>query len=503
MSPATPVVDLDHNQFVATAPEGPIYDRYVKFVYTGEPTVEVKYREAMFVGDFGVGKTRALLDALLISAIDYPGAQLALLRDTGKNLEISTLPILKQVFENAFKTGVLTHKGDRIEVYNGSVIWLFGLDVPQAINKLKSAEFLRIFVDQAETIGEERWDLAMLRTRQKVKHKDYDVYGPHYIKGAANWDTGENWIMRRFRMNSKQIAYRIYETRVERRDDLSKRDDPVAKRASVAYRLLIEGTADENHSLPDDYFEAMVLAEESGATTKYFSGGWTRGEGLVVPSFRYTTHTVDRVELVGQYPVYVGIDWGVMHPAVAIFSYLDDHGTAVVFDEYYASDTSVSDVAWAIARLVMRAYNAGHKEFFFALDRSMKKRERDLGSVWDDFEQVFREAFPKDMRWVMTPGSADIDARTNKILRRAKVSPTGGTKLIIDRTHAKRTTEMLSTIKWEDVKKDVPPLTDFFDAFGYMISIMPDKRPLTRDQIKERAKSTKRRNSFLPKRRGA
>lgn len=500
MSLNPPVVDFDPNSLIATAPEGPIQRRYIKFVYTGEPDVETKYREVMFVGDFGVGKTRALLDALLISAFSYPGAQLALLRDTGKNLEISTLPILLKVFDTAFKTGALKMHGDHIEVYNGSVIWLFGLDVPQAVNKLKSAEFLRIFVDQAETVGEERWDLAMLRTRQKVKHKDFDVNGPHYIKGAANWDDGENWIMRRFRMHAKQLEHGIFETEVVREENPfeSKRPSRIPKRA---YRLLLEGTAEENESLPDDYFEAMLLAEESGATGKYFSGQWTRGEGLVFPMFRYTTHTVDDVVLVGEYPVYVGIDWGVFHPAVAVLSYLDDRGTAVVFDEYVASDTSADDVAWAVARLVMRAYGQGHKEFYFALDRSMKKRERDLGSVWTDFEAVFKQAFPKDLRWRMTEGSSNIDSRTNKALRRMRTKPNEPPKIVVARRTAPKVAQMLSTIKWEDVKKDTPPLVDLFDAFGYMVSIMPDKRPLSIEQIKEVSKRSKRRNSFLPRRR--
>jgi len=498
VSTTTPV-GLDPTSLVATAPEGPIQKRYIKFVYTGEPNVEVKYREVMFVGDFGVGKTRALLDALLISALNYPGAQLALLRDTGKNLEISTLPILERVFEKAFEQGILKMRGDYIEVYNGSTIWLFGLDVPQALNKLKSTEFMRIFVDQAETIAEARWDLAMLRTRQRVKHKDFDVYGPHYIKGAANWDTGENWIMRRFRMNSKQVEHGIFETEVVRKEDHAQKEKVGVKSRipKRAFRLLLEGTAEENHSLAEDYFEAMLLAEESGATNKYFSGGWARGEGLVVPSFRYTTHTVDSVQLVGGYPVYIGIDWGVMHPAVAIFSFLDDHGMTVVFDEYMANNTAVEDVAWAVARMTMRAYNQGHQEFYFALDRSMKKRERDLGSVWDDFERVFKQAFPKELRWRMTVGSADIDGRTNLMLRRLKVEPTGATKMVIDRTAAPKTAQMLSTIKWEDVKKDVVPIVDFFDAFGYMVSIMPNKRPPTREQIKRAMKNNRRRIAFV------
>lgn len=489
------VTEVDPNGLVATAPEGPIRDRYIKFVYTGEPDVEVKYREAMFVGDFGVGKTRALLDAMLISALNYPGAQLALLRDTGMNLKVSTLPIVTRVFDSAFKAGILKMKTDHIEVYNGSVIWLFGLDVPQALNKLKTAEFLRIFVDQAETVSEERWDLALLRTRQKVKHKDHDVYGPHYVKGAANWDTGENWIMRRFRQNAARLRHGIFETRVEPKKDLSQ--DKRRVRAKVAYRLLLEGTADENHSLSEDYFEAVLLAEESGTADRFFSGGWTKGEGLVFPQFNYSTHAVDSIELPGGHPIYVGLDWGVFHPSVAIFSMLDDAGVAAVYDEYSVTDTSATDFAWAVARMVMQAYNAGHTDFTFALDRSMKKRERDLGSVWEDMERVFRESLPDKIRWRMVTGSADIDYRASQILKRIRPQPP---KLVVSRTRARGTTQMMSTIRWEDVNKDVVPLTDFFDALGYAISIMPTKKPLTRKQILKRMHENKRRNSFLPRR---
>lgn len=475
--------NVDLKPLIATAPEGPIRRRYIKFVWSGEPDVETRYREMMFVGDFGTGKSRALLDSLLISALKYPGAQLALLRDTKKNIDISVVPMLKKVWAPAFEMKYLTpHWSDGlIEVHNGSQIWLFGLDHPKSEDKLKSTEFLRIFVEQAELIPEEMWNLAMVRTRQRgVYHEDLGVEGTRFIKGVANWGEGENWIKVRFRDQATQLEHRIYETPVKDR-----------KTGRVAYRLLVEGTAEENHSLADDYFDAILLAGES-TKDKYFSGDWGTKKGLVAPQFRHTDHTVARIELSGHYPLVVGIDHGVRHPTVAIFSFVDDFGNISVYDEYIRTDLSASDNAYNIARILMRAYEQGHKEVTLVLDRSTKRRERDLGSVWDDFFNTFREYLPKEMRWYMVEGSADVEYRASKLNQLLKQR-----RIAFSTVEAPQTVRMLSSTTWEDVQKDVVPWTDIFDALGYLVTATVVKSVTNRFQKEELKRRISRRRVSL------
>lgn len=452
--------DAKLGTFFGTAPKGPIRDRYIKFVYTGEPDVETRYREIMFVGDFGVGKSRALLDSIMLTLVNYPGAKTALARDTYKNIVRTVRPMIEKVWEAAFESGFLkAYWNDGLIVAeNGSELHLLGLDHPDADKKLKSSEFVRTFVEQAELISEEKWALLMMRTARQsgVVHRDLGVPATSYIKGAANWDTGDNWIKRRFMGRAVKLADQVYETRIK-----SKRT------GKYLYRLLITGRAEENQSLPEQYFEMLELAGDE-YTSQYFSGTWAQKKGLVVPAYDAARHTVGRIPYEGSHPVLVGIDHGVRHPTVAIFALAGEDGVLQVVDEYVAAGNSASDNAYNIVRTVLRLYEAGHREFTFVLDRATRQRERDLGSVWDDYYEVFTEWMPHGAKWTMLEGNSNVEYRASKMNQLFREN-----KIIISAAECPNLMQMLGGFTWDDEKKDKAPDTDVFDAFGYLVAAAP------------------------------
>lgn len=470
------------SEIVATAPEGPIRERWVRFVLTGEPEFETGYREVMFIGDFGIGKTRGLLDALMLSVINYPGARLALLRDTFTNLRDSLLPIVLDLWEPAFKgrNPFLRYvaKDQVIYAANGSRIYLFGLDTPEAEDRLKTSEFFRIFVDQAETVSEDAWDLALLRTRQKVAHKDDPkVVGYNYIKGAANWDKGENWIWRRFRKDAKQIGFRQYETLVH---------NPQLE--VTARRLLLEGTARENLSLPESYFEAIALASES-TQHKYFSGGYIKGQGLVFPEFEYAVHTVADIDLPGEAPVYVGGDVGIheRHPSAFVFSYLDHYGILNVTHSLVIANKPLTEVARKVAAILAEYYNAGHAEVRMFVDRDAWKRERSSGAAAiDAFQEVLRSTLPAGMKLTLARGRPNLEYTGTSIIKeRLLPTPVGAPGLIVSRSGAPHVVDTFRTLTWEDLDKDKPPEADVHDALVYLVSGTPRKPTTVAERLRD------------------
>lgn len=455
------------SEYIGTAPEGPIRERWVRFVLTGEPEFEVGYRECMFIGDFGVGKTRALLDALMLSAINYPGARLALLRDTFANVRDSILPILQEVWAPMFRSefAVYVAREAVIRLANGSRIHLFGLDTPETEDKLKTSEYFRIFVDQAETIPEEAWDLALARTRQKVRHKDADVVGYNYIKGAANWDKGENWIWRRFRRDATQIAFRQYETVVENRD-----------LGVQARRLLVEGTARENLSLPENYFEAIALMSEA-TRQRYFSGAYVKGQGLVFPEFNYNVHVVDRIELPGEAPVFVGGDIGIheRHPTAFVFAFLDPHGQLNITHDVLIVGRPLTDVARQISILLTEYHNAGHDQVRIYVDRDAWKRERSTGAAAiDAFISTLRQEIPAGMQVTVNRGRANVEfSGTSAVKTRLGPLPSGAPGIVVARQTAPNVVEMFRVLTWEDLDRDRAPVTDVHDAVVYLVTGTP------------------------------
>ena len=101
-------------------------------------------RFIVLVGGQGSGKSRALIEELIQSGLDYPGYPMAVYRKTLPSLRDSTLHEYRGMVPNGI--GQMKETSVQYEFNNGSFINFRGLDDP---NKAKSTNYATIVMEEA------------------------------------------------------------------------------------------------------------------------------------------------------------------------------------------------------------------------------------------------------------------------------------------------------------------------------------------------------------------
>jgi len=448
-------------------PEGPIGPKWQAFVLAGEPGWFEHVGEITFAGAVGTGKTRALVSSLILTAVKYPGSQLALIRDTRTNLERSTLNTFWAVAGDMRAAGLMRHvkRDNKIIVQEpgkpASEIYLFGVDHPDFDKSIVGAEFFRVYVDQAERIREEVIDLLLTRIRQKVYDAEGELAANH-MKLTANMDEGRrSWLFRRYEVGSVEIGNDIYYKRVERVID--------GKRY-VGHRMFIRARFGENKSLHPEYGRFLALA---GSTASGFiADEWEKNYDLVFPEYEPSMHQVPHLEDMdyASYDAFVGLDFGTSSPAVALV-FMRHRKTGVVYAvaELVERGLSARDFGADIGNLLHRFRSV--RDIFVYADPAL----------WDNTghsktiaEEIYDELVATLRRRVYfdpaaTKGTKDIDASSSSIIKDmladGRLKFTGEVPMLMD---------VMSSITWADVRANKHPMNDIFDALKYALRNLPD-----------------------------
>jgi len=385
-----------------------------------------RYTEMAWVGGFGTAKSDALVTSIIKTAFDYPGATMVLARDELVNLKRTTLVDLLSkggnLMEHHNKTeSVITFPAvpDHNGVPRQSQLYMFGLMTGDYVQKLKSLQPFRIFIDEGDKILEEMFDMCVLRLRQKVYHRETGKLGKNQVKIVAN-DEGNNWLWRRFvgkphpGMNmttewvKKNVGLReeLYQP-MEAGADLFENDlvlynqrrhfvqklkgsdvylsgmkEPVeAKDVQVILqRLALYAFTHENLSL-----NQQNLQNARGVSTalreKYILGKVDTQTGLLFPEFDPGVHVIPEDTIPFDWKVIVGIDHGFDHPTAAVAVALGRNGELIVFDEYAARNLSPQENAGEILDMV-----GGFERIEFRADTQMWNVDpRSPGTIADDY----------------------------------------------------------------------------------------------------------------------
>lgn len=263
-----------------------------EFIYCREP-------EFIAVGPSETGKTLAACWKIHLLAIKYPGLNGAIVRKTQKSLYGSVIQTFDRVIKNS---PVIIYGGEKPEKYiypNGSVIWLGGMD---NADKVLSSERDFIYVNQAEELTENDWELLLTRTTGRGAVMPYTM-----LFGDCNPSGSKHWIK-----NRKSI--RILNT--THRDNPTLYDD--------AGKLTTQGEK-----------TMLRLDSLSGVRRKRLKEGiWATAEGAVYDNFDNSIHVIER-----QYAEFktfwLAMDEGYTNPAVILLVGIDNDGRWHVFKEFY------------------------------------------------------------------------------------------------------------------------------------------------------------------------
>jgi len=442
-----------------SAPEGPIKDKYSLFVMLGEPGYPKHYREVWTMGDVGTAKTSAAMDAIILSAVNYPGSQNLVTREFKSYLMSSTWNTFNTRAKDLIKAGFFewVDSKDMFRAKNGSNIYFLGLD--RAEDRMFGEEWFRAAVDQGERIKEARIDMLHSRMRQKVNHKDGSL-GSNWIKLTGNWDKGRGYPYRRVVSGGRLIAPDIYAKQITA---------IVGGEHITAHRLMIHSRIEENKSLTRDYLEHLVLA---GDLSRRVAGGkYQDEEGVIFLEYQQDAQ-LSKVDYLDS-NIIVGLDYGLAHPTVAVFAAVGIDGHCQILRDYVKTDDTVAGYAWDIGRIMVELERLGGKNFYVYGDRTMWRRDDDL-SIATKFAEQFSK-LPVEVSFA--PAVRDVAGSVDRGINDIKEGLRYGTlKIAVDT--APNVASMLQSITYEDVRKDRSPIVDIFDATRYLVM----NAELARDQ---------------------
>jgi hypothetical protein len=407
-----------------TLPKG-LEHKYLTFLK------DERYSEMCWLGGFATAKTDCLVTSIIRTGYEYPGSIMVLARDELVNLKRTTLVDLLNKGGNLIAhhnrtESVITFPA--IPDFNGvkrqSQLFCFGMMTGDYVQKLKSLQPFRIFIDEGDKILEEMFDMAVLRVRQKAYHRETGKLGRNQVKIVAN-DEGNNWLFRRFvgkphpgkamtpewvkenvglreqlftpsvagadLFDGDLVLYRgnkhlVTALTTDGRAMLSGLGAPVEvpETQVVIQRLCIYAFTHENKSLNQQNLR-NARGVSGALRDKYILGQIDTQTGLLFPEFSPGIHVVPQQDVPFSWRVIVGIDHGYDHPTAAVAMGLGPDGDVLIFNEYSQVGLSAAENGYGVAEMM-----AGYEQVRYVGDTQMWNVDpRDPGeNIAKDYERA-------------------------------------------------------------------------------------------------------------------
>jgi PBSX family phage terminase large subunit len=299
----------------------PASQRYVFYDYepvgAARDLILAKEPEVLAVGPAGTGKTLAACVKLHRAASRYPGARILMARKTLESLKSGAL----NTYINGIKPhlyNVETFGGNKFfpaefRYENGSVILVSGMDKAE---KILSAEFDLIYVNEATELTERDWETLKTRLRNGVMPYQ-QIIGDCNPNGPRHW------------LNLRCINGQT------RRITSTHRDNP------AYWDRRANGWTEQGRQYVQEN-----LANLSGiARKRLFQGVWAAAEGLVYPEF--TSDMVREVDVDGWRTV-MGADIGSRNATAILTAHVSGDNRIHISREVYRRGMTSSDILAAI-----------------------------------------------------------------------------------------------------------------------------------------------------------
>ncbi len=280
--------------------------------------------EAMLTGPYETGKTFVALGKLHALLCKYSNARALMVRATYKSLVQSAIV----TYENKVlpvkptnpKSGIKLYGGERPEFYiypNGSRLVCGGMD---NADKVLSAEYDFIYVNQAEEISLDAWEKLTGRATGRAGNTPYTQ-----VFGDCNPGPPTHWIKNRSRL-------RLFEQRHEHNPNLFNQ---------------ATGEITEQGKKSLETLDALTgLRYKRGRL-----GLWVSAEGQVYGDFDPAKHVIKPFPIPEEWARYRSIDFGYTNPFVCQWWAVDHDGRMYLYREIYMTRRTVKMHAQAIRRL--------------------------------------------------------------------------------------------------------------------------------------------------------
>jgi phage terminase large subunit len=279
-----------------------------------------KAPECICSGPAETGKTLAALHKIDAIAWKYPKAHIAMIRKTRQSMDAS---VLKTYEDKVKHPDIYTYGGHKPQWYdypNKSRIIIAGMDNP---NKVLSAEYDVIYVNQAEELTLDDWEKLLTRTTGRAGH----VPNPQVL-GDCNPGPANHWILQR--KQQKNVAF--LESRHE--------DNPTLFNPETG-----EITEQGRRTM-------AVLDSLTGVRYQRLRlGKWVSAEGQIYDNYDAAIHLIDRFDIPDDWRRIRVIDFGLVHPFVCQWWAIDGDGRLYRYREIYITGRTVATHAKLINEL--------------------------------------------------------------------------------------------------------------------------------------------------------
>jgi hypothetical protein len=273
--------------------------------------------EVVLAGPAGTGKSLAALFRVHLAALHNPGIRCLIARKTAVSLGSTTLVTYeKKVAADAMAaasspgSAALQREAACYRYSNGSVIVVGGLDKPE---KILSAEYDLVFVDEATELTETDWETIGTRLRNGILSWQQQI-------AACNPAHPTHWIKQRAERGQMRMLVSRH------------RDNPAYVNADGS--LTEKGATTSTSSTPSPVSAACASATGVGGR---------RGADLRVVRRPCTSSSRSRSRT--EWTRWIGVDFGYTNPMVMQWWAEDGDGRLYLYRETYRTQRLVEDHA--------------------------------------------------------------------------------------------------------------------------------------------------------------
>lgn len=294
-----------------------IEDTYTVYGRAGE-LFSSAYDETMLTGPAGTGKSRAILEYQNYLATEYPGSRHLMVRKTRRSLTESGMVTLEQKVLHPAQGVRFKSSVQQYQYPNGSILAVGGLDKPE---KILSSEWDTIYPQEATELDESDWEMCSMRLRNGVTPVQQ-------MLGDCNAGPSTHWILARVRSGKLKRL----ETHHEDNPFLFNRDGTMT-------------TEGKRYLTRLDQLTGVRYA-------RYRLGLWVSAEGMVYEdSWDISRNVITPFAIPKEWPRYLAIDFGYVHPFVCLWAAEDPDGRLYIYRQIYQTKTLVEDHAKLIKKV--------------------------------------------------------------------------------------------------------------------------------------------------------
>lgn len=346
--------------------------------------------EVAMAGPAGTGKSLACLYRVHFAALNNPGIRCLVVRKTAVSLGSTTLVTYeKKVATHALAAGIVRWYGGSpreaasYRYDNGSVIVVGGMDKPE---KVLSAEYDLVFVDEATELTETDWETIGTRLRNGKLAWQQQI-------AACNPSHPTHWIKQR----SDRGGMRMLHSRHH--------DNPAYVQA--------DGTLTEQGK---DYM-AKLDALTGVRRLRYRDGIWAAAEGVIYEGWDEALHVVEPFAIPPTWTRWLVVDFGFTNPFCAQWWAEDRDGRLYLYREIYRTRRLVEDHAKHILKLVTDDHGAW-----------TEPRPR---AVICDHDAEDRATLEKHLGMSTAPAKKSVSDGIQAVQSRLKVQEDGRARLVL------------------------------------------------------------------------